>query len=117
MRMRTRRLPDDGALVAALADGRVVATAIWTPPWNVILSEMDDEQAIEAIADALAGDDLGGVHGPAEHAEAFARAWCERTGRPYAEGCASGVTRSRRSSLRGMSPAAFDAPARATEPS
>ena len=78
--------PDDGALVAALAGGRVVATAIWTPPWNVILSEVDDEQAIEALADALAGDDLGGVSGPAEHVEAFAQTWCERTGRGYVEG-------------------------------
>lgn len=75
--------PDDGALVAALAGGRVVATAIWTPPWNVILSEVDDEQAIEALADALAGDDLGGVSGPVEHAEALARAWVDRTGATY----------------------------------
>lgn len=77
--------PDDGALVAALANGRVLATAIWTPPWNVILSEVDDEQAIDAIATSLAGDDLGGVHGPAEHAEAFAQAWCERTEHRYVE--------------------------------
>ena len=78
--------PDNGALVAALTDGRVVATAIWTPPWNVILSEVDDEQAIAAMADSLAGDDLSGVDGPAEHAEAFARAWSARTGRTYLPG-------------------------------
>ena len=78
--------PDDGALVAALANGRVVATAIWTPPWNVNLSEVDDAQAMRAIADALAGEDLGGVNGPPEHAEAFARDWCGRTGYRYVEG-------------------------------
>ncbi len=78
--------PDNGALVAALTEGRVVATATWTPPWNVILSEVDDEQAIQAIADSLAGDDLSGVDGPAEHAEDFARAWCTRTGRTYLPG-------------------------------
>ena len=77
--------PDDGALVAALRDGRVVATAIWTPPWNVILSEVDHEPAIQAIADSLAGEDLAGVNGPAEHVEAFAQAWSERTGRGYVE--------------------------------
>ena len=77
--------PEDGALVAALRDGRVTATAIWTPPWNVILSEVDDEQAVPAIADSLAAEDLGGVNGPAEHVEAFARAWCERAGRRYVE--------------------------------
>ena len=75
-----------GALVSAIAAGRVVATAVWTPPWNVILSEIDDPQAIEALADALAGDDLGGVHAPEEHAEAFARAWCDRTGATYRGG-------------------------------
>ena len=72
--------------VGAIADGRVVATAIWTPPWNVILSEVDDERAIDAIADSLAGDDLGGVNGAEEHAEAFAQAWCERNGATYVAG-------------------------------
>ena len=61
--------PEDGALVVALRDRRVMATAIWTPPWNVILSEVDDEQALPAIADSLAAEDLGGVNGPAEHVE------------------------------------------------
>ena len=75
--------PEDGALVAALVDGRVVATAIWTPPWNVILSEVDDEQALSAIADSLAAEDLAGVNGPAEHVEAFARAWCEKRKATY----------------------------------
>jgi predicted GNAT family acetyltransferase len=75
--------PADGALVAALAGSRVVATAIWTPPWNVILSEVDDERAIGAIADVLSRQDVGGVHAPVEHAETFARAWTARTGRTY----------------------------------
>jgi uncharacterized protein len=75
--------PEDGALVAALDDRRVVATAIWTPPWNVILSEVDDPDAIDAIADILASESLGGVHAPKEHAEAFARAWTHRSGMGY----------------------------------
>ena len=109
--------PDDGALVAALRDGRVMATAIWTPPWNVILSEVDDEQALPAIADSLASEDLGGVNGPAEHVEAFARAWCERTGAQVSSrACASAVTPSRRSRLRGMCPAAFAGPRPMTGP-
>jgi predicted GNAT family acetyltransferase len=78
--------PDFGALVAALVDGSVVATAVWTPPWNVILSEIDDHRAIDALADALAGETLGGVHAPAEHAEGFARAWSGRTGLRYVPG-------------------------------
>ena len=73
-----------------------MATAIWTPPWNVILSEVDDEQAIQRSRSA-GREDLGGVNGPAEHVEAFARAWCERTGRTYVRACASAVTPSKRS--------------------
>jgi predicted GNAT family acetyltransferase len=69
-----------GALLAALADGRVVATGLWRPPWNVVLSEIDDERAVTALAGALATEQLAGVHAPAEHAEAFAAAWCRRTG-------------------------------------
>jgi predicted GNAT family acetyltransferase len=72
--------PDDGVLVAAQVDGQVVATAIWTRPWNVVLSEIDDPRAVDALAAALAGDGLGGVHAPEEHAEAFARAWTARAG-------------------------------------
>jgi predicted GNAT family acetyltransferase len=75
--------PDDGVLVAAQVDGHVVATAIWTRPWNVVLSEIDEPRAIDALADAFAGDGLGGVHAPEEHAEAFARAWTARAGGTY----------------------------------
>jgi uncharacterized protein len=77
---------DFGALLSAIADDRVVATAVWTPPWNVILSEIDDPRAVGALADAMAGEDLPGVHGPEEHAEAFARAWCDRRGATYRPG-------------------------------
>jgi uncharacterized protein len=79
----TGLFPADGVLMAALSDGRVVATALWTPPWNLILSEVDDPEAIDAIAEAVAGEVLGGVHAPDEHAEAFARAWTERSRMRY----------------------------------
>ena len=75
--------PDDGALAAALVGDHVVATAIWTPPWSVVLSEVDDLRAIDAFASAFAGDALGGVNAPDEHAEAFARAWTARAGGTY----------------------------------
>ena len=75
-----------GALVAALARGRVVATALWRPPWNVVLSEIDQAGTIDALAEELAHEALGGVHAPAEHAEAFARAWCARTGAGFRPG-------------------------------
>ena len=82
-RRATDSWPDDGLLAAAFADDRVVATAIWTPPWSVVLSEIDDARAIDALADVFAVDPLSGVHAPLEHAEAFARAWTARTGMSY----------------------------------
>lgn len=72
--------PEDGALLTAEADNVVVATALWRPPWNVVLSEIDDERALAAVVDALATEELAGVHAPSEHADAFAAAWCEQTG-------------------------------------
>jgi predicted GNAT family acetyltransferase len=67
----------------ALADQRVVAAAIRTPPHNLVLSEIDDPAAIDLfVADRLE-DDLPGVLGPVEHARAFAERWAAATGRPW----------------------------------
>jgi predicted GNAT family acetyltransferase len=58
--------------------------AIRTPPWNIVLSEVDDAAAIGALVDDLATDhgpgDLPGVLGPAEHAHVFAERWAARSG-------------------------------------
>ena len=79
--LRTRgTLPESAALLVAFDGGRVVSTAVWTAPWQVVLSEIDDEAAIDALVDALGDERLSGVHGPPEHAEAFAARWAERTG-------------------------------------
>jgi predicted GNAT family acetyltransferase len=62
---------------------RVVAAALRTPPFNLILSEIDDGDAIPLIAaDAAAlWADLPGVVGPKAHAARFAHLWEQRTGR------------------------------------
>jgi predicted GNAT family acetyltransferase len=60
----------------AFRGDRVVLAAVRTPPYNLVLSEVDDEAAIDALADELAGVHLPGVLGPAEHADAFAARWC-----------------------------------------
>jgi predicted GNAT family acetyltransferase len=66
------------------ADARVVATAIRTPPWNVVLSEVDEPGALGALVADLLTDhgptELPGVTGPAEHAGEFAGLWSARTG-------------------------------------
>jgi hypothetical protein len=63
-------------------DDSIVATAIQTPPWNLVLSEVDDQSALDALVENLAADhgpaDLAGVLGPAEHAGVFAARWAER---------------------------------------
>lgn len=60
---------------------RVVLAAVRTPPYNLVLSEVDEAAGVDALADALAGDDLPGILGPAEHVGAFAVRWCAANGR------------------------------------
>lgn len=68
-------------LVVVRRTGRIVAASIRTPPHRLVLSEVDDPSAVAALADALVERDLPGVEGPVEHSGAFARRWCEATGR------------------------------------
>jgi hypothetical protein len=63
------------------AGRRIVLSAIRTPPYNLVLSEVDDGEAIPALAEALAGADLPGVVGPTGHAGSFAQHWCAEAGR------------------------------------
>ncbi len=58
-----------------------ILVAIRTPPYNLVLSEVDDGAAIPALAEALARLDLPGVLGPTGHAGAFAQHWCAAAGR------------------------------------
>ena len=62
---------------------RVVAVALRTPPHNLVLSEIDDPQAIDLLAADRIDDDLPGVLGPVEHARAFAERWAAATGRSF----------------------------------
>lgn len=63
------------------AAGRIVLVAIRTPPYNLVLSEVDDPDALSALADATADLALPGVSGPSGHAGAFAQHWCAAAGR------------------------------------
>ncbi len=58
----------------------LVAATLRTPPMNQVLSEVDDEGAIEVLVEELAQDPLPGVLGPAGAARAFADRWTARTG-------------------------------------
>jgi uncharacterized protein len=57
---------------ATVTDGdRVVAVALQTPPFQLVLSEIDDRAAIPVLADDLVDRDLPGAVGPVDHVRAF----------------------------------------------
>jgi hypothetical protein len=72
------RIPD---LLLARREGRVVLAAVRTPPRQLVLSEVDDRAALDALAEELADADLSGVVGPSEHVARFARRWASLAGR------------------------------------
>jgi hypothetical protein len=69
------------AIVTGEGDGRVVAAALQTPPHNLVLSMVDELEAVDALAEALAGEALPGVTGPRDPAAHFAERWAARAGR------------------------------------
>jgi predicted GNAT family acetyltransferase len=58
---------------------KVVGAAIRTPPWRIILSEMDHPGAVHRLAQDLVDVPLPGVVGPSEAATHFSEAWAELT--------------------------------------
>ncbi|HEX4898238.1 MAG TPA: GNAT family N-acetyltransferase [Candidatus Limnocylindrales bacterium] len=76
---------EEPPLFALVVDGaagdRVVAAALRTPPYNLVVSMVGDLDAVDALAEALAGSSLPGVSAPREVAEGFAASWTARTGR------------------------------------
>jgi uncharacterized protein len=77
-----RPMPAPPFFAAVRRDDEVVAAALMTPPFNIVLSWTDDADAISALAAEL---DRGrvpvpGVTAPVEVARAFADRWAERHG-------------------------------------
>jgi predicted GNAT family acetyltransferase len=57
---------------ATVSDGdRVLAVALQTPPFQLVISEVDDAAAIPMLADDLIERELPGAVGPVEHVRAF----------------------------------------------
>jgi hypothetical protein len=75
------------------AGDRVVAATLRTPPWNQVLSEVDEPAAVDLLVEELSGQPLPGVTGPSEAAARFAAAWAERTGRRAELGVAERIFR------------------------
>jgi predicted GNAT family acetyltransferase len=59
---------------------RVVAAALRTPPYNLVLSEVDDLAALEPLSADVALGPLPGLVGPPAAVRAFADAWVRRVG-------------------------------------
>ena len=58
---------------------KVVGAAIRTPPWRLVLSEMDHPGAVHRLAQDLADVPLPGAVGPSDAAAHFGEAWAELT--------------------------------------
>ncbi|HET9852370.1 MAG TPA: GNAT family N-acetyltransferase [Candidatus Limnocylindrales bacterium] len=70
---------DEPPYLATIVHGdRVVGAAIRTPPWRLVLSEVDHPGAVHRLAEDLAGTPLPGVVGPSDAAAHFSEAWAER---------------------------------------
>ena len=69
--------------LAVVVDGdQVVAAALQTPPYRVVLSEIDVPAAIDLLADDLVERDLPGAAGPVDVVRAFVEARISRGGPP-----------------------------------
>jgi uncharacterized protein len=68
----------------------VVAVAVRTPPYNLILGQPRSPEALASLAEAVA-DDLPGVVGAVPEAVEFAEHWSRRTGRPHRTNMRQGV--------------------------
>ena len=82
LRTEPRLYGEDPYFAIVLDGGRVVGATVRTPPHNLILSEIDDDAALDPIAEdanAVFGS-LPGVIGPKDPVGRFARIWEERTG-------------------------------------
>jgi predicted GNAT family acetyltransferase len=69
----------------------VVAAGLRTPPYNLVLARPESPQALAALAEALAGEELPGVVGAEPEAVDFASLWTERTGIPARTNMRQGV--------------------------
>lgn len=72
--------------------GAVVAATLRTPPFQQVLSQVDDLAAVEILVDGLSGP-LPGVLGPKEAAARFAELWARRSGQAVSLGVSERIFR------------------------
>jgi uncharacterized protein len=78
----SERYPEQPYLAAVSRDDEVVAAAVMTPPFNLVLSMTADPNALTAFGRDLVKNRLPvpGVTGPADVARRFAEMWAQRHG-------------------------------------
>jgi hypothetical protein len=83
LRLGVQPLSDPPLFAVATDKGgdRVVAAALQTPPHNLVLSMVDDLDAVAALEGVLRGGALPGVSGPRDVAGRFAERWEAQSGR------------------------------------
>jgi uncharacterized protein len=62
------------------AEGRVVAASLQTPPHNLVVSQVDDLDAVDVLVDAVVEEPPPGVLAPTEVGRRFLARWTHRTG-------------------------------------
>ena len=84
VRTNPELLTDGPAHFATVTDGAgsIVAATLRTPPHNQVLSCVDELGAVDALVEALRGEDLPGLLGPSEPAARFAAGWTDATRQP-----------------------------------
>jgi predicted GNAT family acetyltransferase len=93
LRVDMARFGDQPPYLATVEDsGEVVAVAMRTPPYNLILSLVEPESAALGALALVAGDahalygTLPGVVGPVPWSQIFAGEWQRQTGQPFTPG-------------------------------
>jgi predicted GNAT family acetyltransferase len=61
-------------------EGEVAAAALRTPPYNLILARPRSAPALEALAEAVAGEEIPGVTGTEPEVHEFADLWSQHSG-------------------------------------
>ena len=76
IRQTPEQFGDELPRFAVVRNGdRVVLASLRTPPYNQVLSEVDHPRAVELLVEALRGEVLPGVLGPAGAVEDFVARW------------------------------------------
>ena len=82
LRLYPDRVTRSPYLATVEHDGQVLAAAVMTPPWRLVLALTESREALDALAEDVASIDrfIPGVSGPAPSSQWFAEQWQRLTG-------------------------------------